>query len=736
MPIKEYYDQESYMRDNLVTIDNRAVRLAVAVFMLTRPWLFAHGAHANSHSDFFKAKTIFQTNTTYDSRLAIAVDGIVVHRHGTTFAPAIQSWQQNGFLVGRMFFADSDAANAYWTGKWDGTPHPDEVERDRNNNIVKCADVRPYMLPTQGWISYLAEITDTSLTAGAAAILPEEPLAHVFTGYEKAFQPLWKERYGKPWEPQHASAEARFLTAQLKNELYIKLEERLLHQTQKFEKTTDKDIAFILPIHSLYSNIAAQLVAPLGTSTNIAGVDGFIGQIWTGPVNWALGCYDSQRKSFFTSAYVLYDYFTQLTVASDKKLWLLVDPVEDNPNHKWSEFVVWYKHCIAAMLLMDDVDSYEIMPWPDRIFLPGYGTGGVTPAPEDYRITILAVTQVLQEVPLQGKLVAPNRLGDATFSEGIGVAIADTLMWQKLENPRLQGIYSLLLPLVERGIPVSSFIMERVGDRAYLSRFKVIVLSYEYFKPVNASMNIALADWVNSGGSLIILGKDGDELDHSKYFWWCNLGFDSPLDHLLSQVKSEGLTDTKWKFGNGWVIRNYISPTVFADPTIVERTYLPLLDFALKKANQGALKTPGFICMQRGPFVVAHSEANTLTLSGKLIDIFDPNLNLCDNVQLAPGQSGLYRDVADKVGQNRPALLHTTHRLISQEYKNRILRFTVRGPRETPAVARIFLSSSEPPNVTATDADGNSVKIDIQRRKNTIRLKFPNNPKGITIEVK
>ncbi len=726
------------MHDHSVTMDNCAVCIAVAAFLYTLPPAFANQTETHSHSDFLKAKTIFQTNTAYDPRLAIATDGIVVHRHGAKFAPAIESWQQNGFTVGRMFFADSDAANAYWTGKWDGTPHPDEVERDRDGNVVKCAGVRPYMLPTHGWISYLAEMTDTSLAAGAAAILPEEPLAHVFTGYEKAFQQLWKDRYSKPWEPQHASAESRFLTAQLKNELYIKLEERLLQQTQKFEKTTGKDIAFIMPIHSLYSNIAAQLVAPLGTSTNIPGVDGYIGQIWTGPVNWALGCYDSQRKSFFTSAYVLYDYFTQLTVASDKKLWLLVDPVEDNPNHKWSEFAEWYKHCITAMLLMDDVDSYEIMPWPDRIFLPGYGTGGVTPAPEDYRITILAVTQVLQEIPPQGKWITQdlhNRPRDATVSDGIGVAIADTLMWQKSEHPSLQGIYSLLLPLVERGIPVSSFIMERVSDRAYLSRFNVIVLSYEYFKPVSASMNITLSDWVKSGGSLIVLGKDGDELDHSKDFWWFNLGFDSPLDHLIAQVKSEGQTDAEWKFGSGWVIRNNISPRAFADPAVVERTYLPLLNLALKKANQGVLETPGSFCMQRGPFIIAHAEANTLTLSGKLVDIFDPNLNLYDAAQLSRGQSGLYRDVADKVGENRPALLHTTHRLISQEYKNKILRFTVRGPAETPAVARIFLPSSEPPNVSATDSDGNSIKIDIQRSNNTVRLKFPNNPGGVTIEI-
>ena len=114
------------------------------------------------------------------------------------------------------------------------------------------------------------------------------------------------------------------------------------------------------------------------------------------------------------------------------------------------------------MLLMEDVDSYEIMPWPDRIFLPGYQTGGETPAPEDYRIMILSVTQALQEVPkggsssvLNGSVGMPRwgipdvRLEwDAPVggrvipvSEGVGVAVADTLMWQRHKGPWLQGMY-------------------------------------------------------------------------------------------------------------------------------------------------------------------------------------------------------------------------------------------------------------------------------------------------------
>ena len=331
---------------------------------------------ANVSTDFQGAKTVFQTNCGYDGRIAIAVDGVIVHRHGVGFEKELKSWQEKDFTAGRMFFADSDAANAYWTGRWDGVKYDQDVERDQAGEVVKCANVRPYMLPTEGWIRYLEEMTEKSVAAGAVAILPEEPLAHVFTGYEESFKQLWNDRYKTVWQPQHSSAQARFMTAQLKNELYIKLEQRLSDKTKQLAEKAGGDVPFILPIHSIYSNIAAQLVAPLGTSVYLPDVDGYIGQIWTGPVNWALGCYDSPGKSFFCSAYVLYDYFAQLTVETDKKLWLLVDPVEDNPNHKWSEFAQWYKHCIAAMLLMDDIDSYEIMPWPDRIFLPNYGTGG------------------------------------------------------------------------------------------------------------------------------------------------------------------------------------------------------------------------------------------------------------------------------------------------------------------------------------------------------------------------
>lgn len=682
---------------------------------------------AQSPHSFGDCKTIFQTNTGFDPRLGIAVDGVIVHRHAASFAGELDSWRQQGFAAGRMFFADSDAGNDYWKGKWDVTPHPQDVERDQAGNVVLCAGIRPYMLPTEGWIRYLEDMTRQSLAAGAEAILPEEPLAHVFTGYEESFKTLWQKRYGRPWQGQHESAEARFLTAQLKNELYIELERRLLEVTKKSAGSGSRTPAFILPIHSIYSNIAAQLVAPLGTSTNLP-IDGYIGQIWTGPVNWALGHYDSPGKSFFGSAFVLYDFFTQLAVGSERKMWLLIDPVEDNPDHAWAEFREWYQHGVAAMLMMKDTDRYEIMPWPDRIFLPGYGTGGKTPAPENYRIVILSVTQVLQEVPLGGQW---ETTGEATIGEGIGVAMADTLMWQRHSGPWLQGAYGMLLPLVERGIPVSSVVLERAKEPKYLKRFKVIVLFYEDFKPADATMNESLAAWVKGGGSLIVLGKDGDELDRCENFWWHKQGFASPLAHLLSL-----LGDTKaasWKFGSGSVSRSDVPPRRFGNSTAVEQDYLPLVDAAWKQATSQSLSHSGNLIMRRGPFVICRAETKPVKFSGRLLDVFDPALNIHDGIELTPGQSGLFRDVQADIASGSPKVLHATHRLMSQSTDSGVLRFVVRGPAETPAVVRIVWPKDKPLEISATDPDGKSLVVSSDRDDTTTLLRFANHPQGVAV---
>ena len=706
----------------------------ITFLCLAFPVIVSLEANASKSNCFRQTKTFFQTDVFYSPKIAVQTDALVVHRHindPSTLVPSIKSWQDKYSCVGRMFFANSDGGNIYSSGKWDGTNHLDDIETDAATN--KLMGSRPYILPTKSWTSYLEEMTLTSLNAGVTVIMPEEPLAHAYTGYSKSFKKSWEEYYDFPWIAENSSPLGRYLTGKLKAEQFLHLEENLLKTVQQYNKSNNKNVAFVIPIHSLYGNIGASLAVPLGTSINMKGIDGYVGQIWTGPVKWALDSYLSDDESFFCSAYALYNYFTQLTVGTDKKLWLLVDPVDDDPHHSWNEFSEWYEHCIVAMLMMKDVDSYEVMPWPDRIFLPGYEMGGGSPGPEDFRTRVLSVTEALQEMPMGGEWLSGN---SSKLTKGIAVAVADSAMYERQEFPGLQGLYGMLMPLISRGIPVSSFVMERIGDKSYADLYKIIILSYENFKPVKPEMNIKLAEWVRRGGTLMILGDTEDELDKTGYFWWHKSGLRSPMEHLFNQLHKSKKAKEYWQYGKGNVIVNHISPREFANSKMAEKVYLPYLKWAVKKSKiSGTLKTPGNFCMKRGDFIIAHAEKNKILKEGKFINIFDINLSVIDKIDLKPGESGLYKDITEILQRGKnPVVLHSTHRLISQEHKGGKLKFVVKGPAETPAIARIFFPGKGEIKIIAKNSEGKLIDIAVQKDDKTYLLKFPNSPAGVTVK--
>ncbi|MBN1441912.1 MAG: hypothetical protein JXA90_04335, partial [Planctomycetes bacterium] len=577
--------------------------------------------------------------------------------------------------------------------------------------------------------------------AGADAVLPEEPLAHAHTGYEESFRAMWAARYGRPWEPESASPWARFLTAQLKNERYVELEQRLALVARAESARAGRRIGFVIPIHSIYSNVAAGLVAPLGTSLDIEGVDGYVGQVWTGPVNWALVHYDSPQKTFFQSAYALYDYFVELVRDSGKRLWLLSDPVEDDPRHEWAEFSEWYRHCVVAKLLFPEVTAFEAMPWPDRIFLPGYATGGGTPAPEQNRIEILSALQVLQEVPGEGILQAGGEM-----PKRVGVALGDTLLWEKNAFPPLQGVYGLILPLLHAGVPVSAAIAERWNDARYMARFGVVILSYEDWKPLRASFHRDLIAWVRGGGSLVVLGApedlpggpaDADQEDEGAAPWWRREGFASPLHHLLAELGLDLEQKGERAIGKGRAMRHPISPRRFGDPAAARGEYLPIVDRALR-AGGGAegLATPGTFCLRRGPFVVAHAASAPLRIEGSLLDVFAPDFPVLDGVRLEPGSSGLYRDVTDALRSAKPRVLHATHRLMREESGAAELRIHLRGPAETPAAVRIFRAGRKLAAVSARSSGGTEIEAQAREDGATLAVRFPNDPAGATLVVR
>jgi len=193
-----------------------------------------------------------------------------------------------------------------------------------------------------------------------------------------------------------------------------------------------------------------------------------------------------------------------------------------------------------------------------------------------------------------------------------------------------------------------------------------------------------------------------------------------------------------YRFGKGRVYRRMASPSQFADPAKAKSDYLPLVDQALREAGvtQG-LVIPGGFCMRRGDYWVAAANQKPLAQEGKFIDVFDAELPVRDGVRLEAGDCNVYRDVTKKMaGAKQPCSLHTTHRLMSERFEKDELCLVVRGPAETPAVARIFCAGREPLSLAAKDTAGKDLNVESRVDGPTIRVRFPNAPSGATLTIR
>ncbi len=645
-------------------------------------------------------KTFFQTNSRFDPRIALPSDFVVVHRHGAPdIGESLSSWNREGYPSARMFFIGSDAGRKYTLGGDDGQDRLGEAETRRNGTVIECAGVRPYMIPTTGWTDYIREMTSFSIEQGAQGVFPEEPLAHTQSGYSESFKGIWKERYHEDWKPPHSSPEHFWKASKLKSDLYYELVEATLDETLLAEARLGEEIPFVLPIHSLLSHAAGNMVYPSGRSLNLIdkGLDGFVGQVWTGPIAWSMSRSEGRRmtrdEDFFESAYLLYSYFANLTYGTDVPCFMLADPVEDDPQYTWDDYKDWYEKSLVTMLLFPWVDHFELMPWPDRVFLPGHTMGGGSPGPEDYRRTLVSVFEALREI-------SHTPVNDFSKTSGpiIGCLVNDTLGWQRggPHSSRMESIHGLTVPLLKRGIPIQVVPLERSDESRYLDRFNLLVLSYDSIKPLTHSRNRHLVDWVKRGGILLYVGETNpyDEIPS----WWKQEGFESPADHLRSLLDAAGIawvspsnsvfpleTGNLGKGRVGWID----SPsTQFAESPEWAMHYLALLTQFF--ADQGIDLYQGKpIVTRRGPYVAARTTQATLLLTGWFINLLDPDLRVLKDPAVDRNSFAFYKEVKAPAMIESPELLFSGPEPLSSTSTRTTTSYQYRAPDSTPLTIRL-----------------------------------------------
>ncbi len=490
--------------------------------------------------------TSFQTPTGYREDNDLKVDAIIVAANAEH---NLQSWQDFGYEVHCM--GGFRAATGYVE------LNPAEPQTDGSGTRLTCGPGSYYMVPTEKRRQIMAEYFAAAVRNGTEAVSPEEPEFFSRAGYSDAFKAEWQEVYGEPWQAPDSSVDARLKAERLK----ARMEQQLLTDIYVESRKVDPGVTRYLLAHSPLNYSAWGITFAHAAMLKTGLVDETVAQVWTGTARSHITHQGHQAERTFENAFLEYSSSWNLVRGLDIPVWFLMDPVEDNPDRPMEDYHRNYERTLAASLLFPEVDRFEVMPWPTRIF------GRV---PDDFATEITSVIRTLsdmqnqssekplvaQEKPLVAQAFLPAAVspseGPNTTSrsdggirpaavwdcgtQGIATFIADSAMYQRGDPSAsdVRDIYGLCLPFLMKGIPAQIAHLDRAADPGYLDAYRALLVSYDAFKPESPEINEALADWTERGGTLLVFG--GDDAYCEADSWWREAGFHGPTDHLLSLV--------------------------------------------------------------------------------------------------------------------------------------------------------------------------------------------------------
>ncbi len=707
--------------------------------------LAAAPAHAQA-----PPQLLFQTDHAWSPRTNINADTVMVYGLDETTAARIASWRQHGYRVTVMTGVAWGRYGAYLRGEFDGKEHWDETQQDKSGKLILHGGREvPYVSPSLAYGRFLAQGAEKAIDAGAEAIYLEEPEFWARAGWSESFKREWQGYYHEPWQAPDSSPDAQYRASKLKYFLYRRALAQVFDAVRKYGAARGKSIPCYVATHSLINYAQWSIVSPESSLLD-AGADGYVAQVWTGTAREP-NVYEGVRKErTFETAFLEYGALQNIARSSGKPIWYLNDPIEDNPRHSWADYKLNWESTLVASLLQPSVARYEVLPWPDRIF----GLDSTRPAtepsesnpnpaktviPKPYETELQTVFHALGEMNQPG---AATRW-EAAGSEGIGVLVSDTLMFQRAaplpSDPNLGNFYGLALPLVLHGVPVEPVQIESTYGKSavpgFLDRSRILMLTYEGQKPPSPAFHAALANWVKNGGVLIVVDDDRDPYNRASDWW--NSGanhYASPREHLFKSLGLAPGAAGLHPVGKGSVLYAPESPSALSRDRTGGKQVLRLLETAAGAVHM-PVRESGALVLRRGPYVIAagldEASGPETTVKGDFIDMFDPELARSSSLILKPGTRALLLDV-DMVHSNTPKVLAASAKIAHETATAGGFRFEAEGIEGTEAAARILVEKP----VRAVTLDGKPLDPGLYRVEGrTLLVRFTNTAAPRRIEV-
>lgn len=690
-----------------------------------------------------REKTTFQTSGQWKPVTDIRADVVMVYgtddRPGMTFRQRVQSWRDRGYTTHFMTGIAWGGYQDYFTGKWDGKWHLDEGQKTMRGDTIWHGHLIPYIVPTKNYLKYFKERQiKPVIDAGIDAIFLEEPEFWARSGYSESFKREWKDYYGFDWRPQHESAENTYLSNKLKYHLYYRALDEAFTYAKQYGREKGMDVRCYVPTHSLLNYSQWQIVSPEASLASMESCDGYIAQVWTGTSREPNYFNGKARERVFETAFLEYGCMESMTRPTGRKMFFLTDPIEDRAKD-WQDYKRNYQATFTAQLLYPQIADYEVMPWPDRIYEGLYRVSANSKEkariPRFYSTQMQVMINTLNNMPL-----SDNRVSG---SQGVSVLMANSLMFQRspqpvegYDDPQLSNFYGEALPLLKRGIPVSVVHIENTGYADTWKNTKVLLMSYSNMKPLDAEYHKHIAQWVADGGQLIYSGRDDDPYQ-SVLEWWNQNGneYKAPSEHLFELMgMPRNAAEGTYEYGKGKVYVLRHDPKEY----VLEKGGDAKLMETVREAY-GKLDIKNSFYLERGCYtlaaVVDESEAgdSPLTLKGKFIDLFDPELPVLREKTVKPGEQAFLFDISRVKDKKQPQVLAAASRQYDEQRTANSYSFVAKSPAQTSNVMRILLpKKAKSVKVEGTKDctwDWNSNDL------NTLLLKFENNPDGVKVDI-
>ena len=733
-------------------------------------------------------KTGFQEIEPWSSEIDLQTDFVMVYGLNESLESRMQQYRERGYKVHLMLGCAWGNYKEYLCGRWDGKELWDECQTDRNGNPILHGVDTPYMVPTRSFIQYLTEHLCTLIDKGITEIYMEEPEFWEAGGYSEAFKKEYLAYYGVDWEPPHTNINAKYRSSRLKAYLYGRLVRHLSRNIKEYGRKTGKEIHFYVATHSLVNYAQWKIMSPESRLLDVDEVDGFIAQVWTGTSGTG-NVYEGHYKSrTFETAYLEYGIMQELVKGTDKEVWFLQDPVEDNPEHGWEEYEDKYKKTLTAALFWPDVDHYEVCPWPNRVFkgryprkvglaegmIPTEDMEGAKNIPDTYATFLASMIQTLGDM---------TKGENETEKDAVGVFLADSCMYQRTypdhvehhgQKINLSGMedwmnrlifqkeeerqlllsmekmeyaykeccafpdwFGLTLPLLKYGLPIQPVYFDHmVRYDEYLRKYRYLILSYEFMKPESEEFHHKLVEWVKQGGTLFYIGKDFDPYNYLQE-WWQKFFCDTPAQHLFAEFgMDKEPANGCYRIGEGNVLVWNEVPALLSVNEAIADKYRNWIREGLKMGGYH-WKMCNYLSVRRDPYIVIASMqesdmGSVYTKEGLFVDLYEDKYPVVERVLVEPGQEKLLFDL-EKIKED-VRIIATAARIENMVCENGQLSIEAKAIDHIQVNMRIRLPG-KPEDLCAHTESGKNMELQSvwDEKSRTVLLSYRSNNEKVYI---